>query len=89
MSLAADCYSRRQLMARPTGLGCSPVLCVRLPAATHAAIKVAARLQGTTSSALARECLCACFAGLIDDLAIAQELQRRKAELGTSTEAEQ
>jgi len=46
-----------------------------------AALKAVATLQRTTVSAVARDALNTMFAGLVDDLAITTELQRRKAEL--------
>ena len=74
-------------MAAPNGIGVSPCLGVRLPQEVFDAIHTAAHLQGTTAAALARECLCSCFTGLLDDATIAAELQRRKAELGRGEEA--
>jgi hypothetical protein len=74
-------------MAAPTGRGCSPVLAVRLPAATHAAIKAAARLQGTTPSAIARECLDGIFGQIRSDVGLCRDLNQRIAALGRGEEA--
>lgn len=84
--LIADCLSCYQPVAAPTGLGVSPCLGVRLPRPVFDAIHTAARLQGTTAAALARAALCTCFAGIVDDLAIGLELQRRIAALGRGGE---
>lgn len=82
----ADWLSCYQPVAAPTGLGVSPCLGVRLPRPVFDAIHTSARLQNTTAAALAREALIACFAGIVDDLAIGLELQRRKAQLGRGVE---
>jgi hypothetical protein len=82
MSLTADWHSCPRSMARPTGRGCSPSVRVRVPHEIMDTMKAVAILKRTTISAVARDALNTIFAGLVDDLAIDAELERRKAALG-------
>jgi hypothetical protein len=75
-------------MAAPTGKGCSPTIRVRVPREVEVALRAVAAMQKSTISALAREAVCACFEGLLDDAAISTELERRKAALGHGEDVE-
>ncbi len=68
-------------MAAPTGLGVSPTIRVRVPKQIETAMRVVAAMEQSTISAVARDAIVAVYGGLVDDLAITTELQRRKAEL--------
>lgn len=74
-------------MAAPTGRGVSPNLGVRLPSDVFNTIRAVARLQGTSASALARQCITAVYQGLLDGEELARELQRRHDQLGRGEEA--
>jgi uncharacterized protein (DUF1778 family) len=74
-------------MAPRKGAG-SPVLAVRVPADVYKAIRAAAVLQDVTVTDLVRDCIVRCFDGLMDDLAIAQELEARKAQLGRGVDGQ-
>lgn len=74
-------------MAAPTGLGVSPTLGVRLPRPVFDAIHTAARLQSTTAAELAREAIIAIYENLLDDVELAQELQRHHDQLSPDEEA--
>ncbi len=51
-------------------------------------MRVVAAMEQSTISAVARDAIVAVYSGLVDDLAITTELQRRKAELGRGGEVE-
>lgn len=59
---------------------------VSLPAGVYATVHAIAKLQGTTPTAIASEAIGACFAGLLDEVELAQEMQRRQARLGRHEE---
>lgn len=59
----------------------APILIVGLPTGVYAAVHAIAKLQGKAVTALAREAICACFAGLLDEVELAQKLQRCQAPL--------
>ena len=62
------------------------VLGVSLPAGVYATVHAIAKLQGTTPTAIAREAIGACFAGLLDEVELARQWQRRQARLDRSEE---
>lgn len=66
----------------------SPVLTVRIPADVYNVIKAAAALQSVTVTDLVRDCIVRYFDGLLDDAAIARELEARKAQLGRDGEGQ-
>jgi hypothetical protein len=74
-------------MAAPTGKGCSPTIRVRIPREVEVAIRAVAAMQRSSVSALARSAIVAVFSGLLDDAAIATELEQRKATLARSEDA--
>lgn len=65
---------------KPLALG------VSLPAGVYATVHAITKLQGATPTAIASEAIGACFAGLLDEVELAQEMQRRGAQLGNGEE---
>lgn len=75
-------------MAARTGKGCSPVARVRIPAETMEVLQVVARVQQTTVSALCRKTICAVYDGLLTDVLLLRDFNRRVEEITSDEEVD-